>query len=81
MIVFVFPPNESFSILVNLLSRYGICVTMFFLEFYASVFIQLPKASKLLLMLAPYCIFLLQFSVCNFYDPAKSIIYSLDEVF
>lgn len=79
--VLVFPPRESLSILVNLLSRYGICDIVFFLEFYANVFIQFPKANRLLFIFAPYCIFLEQFKLCNFYDPAKSIIYSLEYVF
>lgn len=80
MMVFVFPPRESFNILVSLLSRYGIWLIVFFLEFSAKVLIQFPKASKLLLIFAPYCIFLLQFKVCNFYEPAKSMIYSLETV-
>jgi len=84
IIVLAFPPKESFRILVNLLSRYGMCVLAFkllFLELSAKIVMQLPKESKLLLMLAPYCIFLAELRPCNFYDPAKSIINILAVVY
>ena len=52
IIVFVFPPNESFKILVSFESLYGICETnAFFLS--ERIFMQFPKASKLLLILDP----------------------------
>lgn len=49
-----------------------------FLEFYASMLMQLPKASNDLLMLAPSCIFFAQFNVWIFSDPAKSIMNILE---
>jgi hypothetical protein len=54
---------------------------MFFREFSANALIQFPNANKLLLMFAPYCNFLLQFNVCNFSEPAKSMMYNFDTVF
>lgn len=81
IIVLAFPPNESFNSLVSLLSRYGICDTVFFLEFSAKVLMQFPKAKRLRLMLAPSCIFLLEFRVCIFSEPAKSMMNSLDDSF
>ena len=81
IMVLVLPPRESFSILVSLESLYGIWETVFFLEFSAKVFIQFPSASKLRLIFAPSCIFLLQFRVCSFSEPAKSIINNLQDDF
>ena len=51
IIDFVFPPSESFIILVSLLSRYG--MNTYFLLGSLSEFMQFPKANKLLLMFAP----------------------------
>jgi hypothetical protein len=77
IIVLAFPPSESFKIRVNLLSLYGMCVLpfkLFFLELSAKIVIQFPSESKLLLIFAPYCIFLAEFKPCSFSDPAKSMI-------
>ncbi len=64
MRVLALPPKESFRIRVNLLSRYGIwAVGLFivFLELSAKILMQFPKANKLLLIFAPYCIFFVEF--------------------
>ena len=49
----MFPPNESLSNLVNFESLYG--TKNPFLLLSDNRFIQFPKASKLLLILAPSC--------------------------
>lgn len=78
--VLQFPPNESFKSLVSLESLYGICVFLLaaapFEPFVYShkAFMQLPKANKLLLILAPSTSLiplLLVFEARS--DPAKSI--------
>lgn len=81
IIVFVLPPSESFSILVSLESLYGICETIFFLEFYERVVIQFPNAKSDLLMLAPSCIFFEQLSDWIFSEPAKSIMNNFAPIF
>lgn len=77
--VLVFPPNESFRILVNLESLYGICVLAIpgvevpFFLCCDRILIQFPKASKLLLIFAPSVIPFGVLTGCIFSDPAKSI--------
>ena len=77
IIVLVFPPNESLSILVSLESRYGTKEWHFFLSL--RIFIQFPKANKLLLILDPSSNPLLLASKLVFSEPAKSIIVNLGE--
>ena len=70
------PPSESFNNLVNLLSRYGMCVVAAALLPYTShrAFIQLPNANKLRLIFAPSTILIPRLLVYPARSlPAKSI--------
>jgi hypothetical protein len=77
MTVFVFPPNESLSNLVNLEFLYGTKIP-FFLGL-LKILIQFPRANKDLLILAPSTYLAPLFSHADALSlPAKSIIYSLE---
>ena len=72
--VFEFPISDSFKILVNFESRNGTCLCWPYLAFSYSRFMQLPKASRDLLIQAPSFIL---YPVFPFFEarsePAKSI--------
>lgn len=79
IVVLEFPPNESWRILVNLESLYGICPVPFFSSVRA--LITKPRLSKPLLILIPSfksCPVAPVFFILS--DPAKSTKWNLDEI-